>query len=289
MKPEQRLRYADRIDRVVAHLERAPSDELPPLSELARIASLSEYHFHRVFRLMTGETVGDFVRRIRLARSLPTLAAGASVTVAAAESGYGTPQSYARALRASVGSTPTAGRYDLRALESALRRARPGTRGTEPIPAMTIDVVSVDPFRLLAIRNVGAYEELNAAYVKLFGLVMAQVEPADIAGIYGIRLDDPQSVGPQQCRSVCALAVGGAGAAQGELEEISLGGSRCVRIHHRGSYDLLAGSLDALYAYAMTNLDEELGASAPYIHHWDDPDEVPEAELRSDVYLPLTG
>jgi len=64
----QRANYADRIEKVVQHLSRAiPSGEIPQLAELARIAHLSDYHFHRIFRLMTGETPIAMVRRLRLA------------------------------------------------------------------------------------------------------------------------------------------------------------------------------------------------------------------------------
>ena len=67
----QRADYADRIEKVVQHLSRRdPQREDPQLAELARIANLSDYHFHRIFRLMTGETPIAMVRRLRLAPPL---------------------------------------------------------------------------------------------------------------------------------------------------------------------------------------------------------------------------
>ena len=53
MKPDQRSRYATRIERAIALLERSlVKGDVPSLADLAAEAAMSEYHFHRIFRLM---------------------------------------------------------------------------------------------------------------------------------------------------------------------------------------------------------------------------------------------
>src|SRR5260221_6169316 len=54
-----------RIDRVLAHFADHLDTDLS-VAELARIAHFSPYHFHRMFRAMTGESVAAVVRRLRL-------------------------------------------------------------------------------------------------------------------------------------------------------------------------------------------------------------------------------
>ena len=54
------------IERALAHLQqrvqaRAP---LPDLAELAAVAHQSPFHFHRVYRAMTGETVDELLRNL---------------------------------------------------------------------------------------------------------------------------------------------------------------------------------------------------------------------------------
>jgi AraC family transcriptional regulator len=46
-------------------------------------------------------------------------------------------------------------------------------------------------------------------------------------------------------------------------------------------------SIDALYAFVMDELGREIHDGPLFIHYLDDPEEVPEAELRSDLYLPI--
>ena len=95
MKPTSRLRYADKIDRVIAHLEQAEDADL---DQLASVAALSPHHFHRIYRLMTGENVAETVQRVRLGRSVPELQdESVTITAAAGASGFSTSQSFARA------------------------------------------------------------------------------------------------------------------------------------------------------------------------------------------------
>lgn len=287
MKPSQRQRYAERIERVVQHVEDLAFEErAPTLAELAGVAAMSEFHFHRMFRLMTGETVGEAVRRIRLARTLPSLAATGTITQASGASGYATPQGFARALRRQAGTSASAARSGAETLESlAAQLCSPQPGG--PAPAISVEIVSVDPFRLLAIRNVGDYAELNGSYTRLFDLVLAQVPMEELRGIYGVPHDDPRFTAAEDCRFDCALAVSDAGRAAGELAELHLGGGSHARLRHLGCYDDMPASIDLLYAAALLQMDREIGSAPAFVHYLDDPEEVAEAELRADIYLPL--
>lgn len=291
MKSSQRQIYAMRIERVVKHLEsRTPDEGAPLVSELAEVAGMSDYHFHRVFRLMTGETVGAVTRRIRLARSLPGLAASKLVGSAADQSGYATTQGYARALRAQADTTASDVRSDASAFDAlhiALTRNQKGT--PKSAPAISIEVLTVDPFRLLAVRNVGAYEELNTTYGQLFESVLAQVPAEAISGIYGVPLDDTSSVPAAECRFDCGLAVAEGAEARGGLFELYLGGRACARLRHLGDYDLIQQTMDELYVATIAELDREIAFEPPFIHYLDDPEEVETAALRADIYLPLAA
>jgi AraC family transcriptional regulator len=286
MKPDQRRSYADRIDRAVKLLEmRAEVGAAPNLAELAAAAALSEYHFHRIFRLMTGETVGKAVQRVRLARSVGSLATGERITVAAGASGYATSQSFARALRSRGGTSAREAKASARLNElSASFRSPQLARDSAP---MRLEIVSVDPLRLLALRNVGDYAELNKGYTELFSLVLAQMPPESLQGIYGIPYDDPRFTPAAECRFDCALAVGGAGHAEGSLREMRVGPGCYLRLRHLGDYDALHESIDLAYVGALALLEREPADAPLVVHYLDDPEEVPEAELRSDIYLPL--
>ncbi len=56
--------YKERMLRVLIHIQQHLHESIE-LEELATIAGLSPYHFHRVFRGMLGEPLMTLVRRLR--------------------------------------------------------------------------------------------------------------------------------------------------------------------------------------------------------------------------------
>ena len=75
-EPSSRTRaeYQARINRVLDHIEAHLAEELT-LDDLARKAGFSRHHFHRIFSGMVGETLGQFIRRIRLEKAAGMLLA----------------------------------------------------------------------------------------------------------------------------------------------------------------------------------------------------------------------
>src|SRR5215475_3705860 len=60
--------YAQRIDRVIDYLRRN-LDRPVKLAELAKVACFSEFHFHRIFKAVSGETLNNFTNRLRLEKA----------------------------------------------------------------------------------------------------------------------------------------------------------------------------------------------------------------------------
>src|SRR5947209_7922291 len=97
MKPSTEQDYRERIVRVVLHIQRHLDDELD-LDRLASVAAFSRFHFHRIFRGMTGETVYAYVRRIRLERAAGQLKhLDQPITEIALNAGFEAHESFTRA------------------------------------------------------------------------------------------------------------------------------------------------------------------------------------------------
>ena len=60
--------YARRIDQVIDHL-RLNLHRPVKLAELAQVACFSEFHFHRIFGAVCGETVNTFTGRLRVEKA----------------------------------------------------------------------------------------------------------------------------------------------------------------------------------------------------------------------------
>ena len=93
------------IDRVLGRLH-----EPVRLCDLASAASLSPFHFHRVFQALVGETPADFVKRLRLEKALGLMALAnpRSLTHIALACGFSSSSDFTRSFRQRFGVPPSA-------------------------------------------------------------------------------------------------------------------------------------------------------------------------------------
>jgi len=108
VKPETRTFYEAAAVRAVERVVRS-LDEALDLDALAREATLSAFHFHRVFRGLVGETPLELHRRLRMERAAERLCHSRhGVTTVAFDAGYETHEAFTRAFRQRYGVAPSA-------------------------------------------------------------------------------------------------------------------------------------------------------------------------------------
>ena len=101
-------RQRQAVTRACRLIER--SDELPSLDRLAAAAGLSRFHFHRVFKRLTGVTPKAYADGQRARRVRDGLAAGASVTAAMYGAGFNSSGRFYASAAARLGMRPSVAR-----------------------------------------------------------------------------------------------------------------------------------------------------------------------------------
>jgi len=101
------------------HIERA--EHVPSLDELARLAGLSPFHLHRVFRAATGVTPRQYAVAHRGRRVRAALDAGRTVTEAIYDAGYNSSGRFYDDAAGLLGMTPT--RYRAGGADTEIRFA----------------------------------------------------------------------------------------------------------------------------------------------------------------------
>ena len=103
----QRGEYAQRIDRVIDYL-RGNLDRPVKLAELADVACFSEFHFHRIFTAVSGETLNSFTNRLRLEKAARLLRySEQSLTDIALDCGFSSSATFSRAFRSGYDTSPS--------------------------------------------------------------------------------------------------------------------------------------------------------------------------------------
>src|ERR1700735_3300112 len=99
--------YSHRINRVIDYL-RGNLDRQVKLKELARVACLSEFHFHRIFGAVSGETLNNFTNRLRLEKAARLLRySSQSVTDIALDCGFSSSATFSRTFRSGYDTSPS--------------------------------------------------------------------------------------------------------------------------------------------------------------------------------------
>lgn len=105
MKSEYHL---ERISKVIDFLRQHPEQDLS-LEEVAAIAMFSKFHFHRIFKEITGETLCRYIKRLRMEKVCDYLEKDDSVEIKELWSrlGYNTASHFSKDFRRFYGCTPS--------------------------------------------------------------------------------------------------------------------------------------------------------------------------------------
>ena len=103
--------YVQRVLRVQDYIERHLDEDLS-LEQLAGVACFSPFHFHRIYRTLCGESLGQFIQRVRLQKAATLLLANPeeSVIGIALDCGFSGAAVFARAFQKFYGMSASAWR-----------------------------------------------------------------------------------------------------------------------------------------------------------------------------------
>lgn len=241
-----RAEYERRVNRVIDHIQAHRAESLP-LERLAAVAAFSPFHFHRVFKAMTGETVSEFVQRVRLesAASALLLRPQTDVLTIALDCGFNSAGAFARAFKERFGMSATqwrAGGFARWRAEGRDFASKIGTRerkmreavgkpceapaggdlhddvrsrdvaATEKETTMTptVTIQTLPSYRLAYLRNIGAYGAggtIPATWQRLWQWAAARDLWTPDWICIGISYDDPHVTEPSKCRYDAGIVI----------------------------------------------------------------------------------
>jgi len=262
------------MSRIAALLEyvRTHLDTELNVGLLAQRAGFSTFHFQRIFRVAVGETIADYVRRLRLQRAAIRLRSDdAPITEIALGSGYETPSAFARAFTNAYGRTPSAFRAEADA---------------SPLVEHAMNVVfeTMPRRRLLGMPHVGPYSRVPVLWARFTGHLRSRglLEGAQLVGL---SYDDPETTDLEALRyEACVVSDE---AADESLATIEIDGGRYAVYRHVGPYELIGHAFDRLIEHLIfvERLDVR---DAPCMEFYrNDPTVAAPGELVTDLAVPV--
>jgi AraC family transcriptional regulator len=273
--------YHDRLNRVLDYVYAHLEDDLS-FDRLAEVACLSSFHWSRIYSAMRGETIVATIRRLRLQRAADRLANSDLVIGAvAARAGYSSTETFGRAFKHAFGASPAAYR------EKGSHAAFKAVNAASDASGFPVVVESLPERRCAGIDHTGSYMEIDHAMVRLFTeLVARHALPAQLAMI-GVFFDDPDFGPEEELRSRACLPVAKSVTIEAPLVETVLRGGPYAKLSYTGPYADMRGAYRWFLGVWLPASGYEPDDAPIFESYLNDPREVPQNELRTDVHLPL--
>ena len=274
--------YVQRINKVVAYINNH-LDETLDLKTLANEATLSDFHFHRIFKALKGEAIGGYITRLRLEATARLLRYTAlTIEEIAFNIGYETPASLSKAFKKQYGISPTEYRTNKDTYIMKKEIINPD------LALKTPKIVTLEPKNLIYVALTGAYGSLDygKAYEQLWAVIKAQKLFTKGIESICISYDDPKITEGSLQRSDVCLAIHKSATPQEEVSCKTLAGGKYAVFFYQGSYENLSQVYDTAVRWVIDHqytLREE-----PFFEKYlNDARRTPIEKLKTEIYIPI--
>ena len=274
--------YTQRINKVVAYIN-DHLDESLDLKTLAEVAALSEFHFHRIFKALKGESIGAHISRLRIEAAARLLRySDLSIEDIAFNIGYEAPAALSKAFKNQYGITPTQYRTNKDIYIMKKEIINPDLALKAP------KIMELEPKNLIYVALTGEYGSLDygKAYEQLWAVVKSQKLFTKGIESICVSYDDPKITEASLQRSDIGLAIHKTALPEGNVSCKTLAGGKYAVFFYQGSYSQLSTVCDAAMRWVVES-EYELRDEPIFEKYLNDARRTPEEKLKTEIYIPI--
>ncbi len=281
------MRYQQRLTKVIDFIGKHLDEDIT-LEQLSAAFCVSKFHFHHLFTALTGLSLQQYIRWLRLKRAAHQLIVTQeqSIINIAINAGFASHEAFSRAFKKTCGLTPSEFR----------RQGNWSCWNTPPycLPKqgkieMKVEIKQVDKIRLAVVEHRGDPQFVGNSVNKLINWAKAQVinlkpKPGEA---FAIAYDDPKTTPPEQFRMDLGIKIPASLKLNNIVIEKYLPAGRYAVTMHQGSRDKLGDTVYPLYREWLPTSGEELGDLPCIFCYYNFDYEVAETESLTEVWLLL--
>lgn len=180
--------WAECIGSAIRYIEDNITQPLT-IEDIAKQALISPFYFQKGFAMLCGFTVGEYIKKRRLALAGAALVAtDEKIIDIALKYGYDSPEGFARAFARFHGATPTSVRKGEAMVKSfASLKIKLTLEGGY---TMDYKIVKKEQFTVIGTAGVFRYEEAEEKIPQLWAKYQKTAETARVRSVYGISIDE---------------------------------------------------------------------------------------------------
>ena len=252
--------YISRINRVIDYIEKNVNKDLS-LENLAEVANFSRFHFHRIFKAMVGETLYQFIQRIRIEKAASLLINNpkVSITEIAFDCGFSGSSTFARAFRETFQMSASQWRSRGYLQDNKIRKTNSKKSQTSgkirkdhlnssyyissdtnnQIWRITmknknqiqVEVKNMPELHVAYVRHIGPYKGDDEIFENLFNKLMKWAGPRELlrfpeTKVLAVYHDDPKITPENKLRTSACITVPEDTSVEGEIGKMTVPGGK---------------------------------------------------------------
>jgi len=312
--------YISRINKVMDYIETNLDTEMQ-LGELAKVASFSPYHFHRIFRGMVGETLREYIQRLRIERSanMLVLSPKKSITEIALDHGFSSSAHFARVFKDNYGMSASEwreggysnysktkskcdqpGSNTMEALDKISSYLDPVTNnfkwritmsGSSKLSA-DVEIREISDIHVAYVRNTGPYAGNEELFSGLFMKLMQWAQPRGLfkppeTQAFTIYHDDPKVTDDDKLRISVCFSVPKETEVDGEIGKTVLPAGKYAVAKFEINPDQYGDAWGAVYSGWLPESGYQPDDRPCFEHYLNNPREHPEGKHIFEIFVPV--
>jgi len=294
--------YQNRINRVFKYIDENLDTDLS-LNTIAEIAFFSPYHFHRIFKFVTKETLNEYVTRQRIEKSVLDLKhRNDGITEISIKNGFKDNSSFTRAFKKIYGVSPTEFRKQnpnkfskIRQIESKNSQEYPNHEKYICIinnlkkwieMNAKIEIKVIPEMNLAAVTHVGVKGVENAFEKLMKWAIPKDLIKNDEAKMGRIFYDSFKVTAPNKVRMSIFLITKDPIKTQGEINTLTINKGKCIVARFEITPDEFEKSWTGLFVWMNEN-GYKKSTENPFEIYQNDYRQHPENKFIVDLYIPI--
>ncbi|WP_276978832.1 AraC family transcriptional regulator [Flavobacterium filum] len=288
MRTDTKNSYLEGINKAIAFIESNSTSDIQ-LKDIATHANLSQYHFHRVFKSLTGDTTKDFLTRLRLEKAAIKLKHSQNdIGQIAFDCGYQNHETFTRAFKAYFGLTPVEYRNSL--AELTKNKQKEYRKANIDLSALNIQgpiIKTIPDLHLAYIRHTGSYDQVGSSFQQLMFWaathLVLKIKPVTI----GIVHDNPDLTEEQHIRFDACVLVAKEIKPRGEIGYKKIEGGKFAVFTYKGAYEGFYNVYDYIYNVCLFDNQFELADKPALEWYIKSPPFYKPENFVTDFYVPI--
>ncbi|WP_108869283.1 AraC family transcriptional regulator [Aquimarina aquimarini] len=281
----------ERYKKLILYIEERFKNEISK-KDIEDISFYSYRNINRIFLALHHETIGQYVKRIKLEKAAEYLKfSDENISDIAHEIGYSDVAAFSKAFKKQFKSAPSSFRNSSKIKQYITQKAIFPLENTQE-QTLEYEIEEIPSFDILYLTYQGSYEnikEIEKTWKQLISYASKHDLLKDETIILGEILDDDAITDTLHCRY-------NAGIVLEEEIDFSLKGlfktkhipqQKYAKFIHKGSHESSTDTYNLIYGYWITEVQLEFEDKPTLEFYLNDESTTPKKELLTEIYIPV--